>query len=143
MKTVFGVAALAAGLVLISSHPTQAILIRPDREDAKYLELATKYPASVCLNLPDGEATLIAPRWLLTAAHLAKDIKTGDASAKITIGMKEFRVEKVFPHPDYRNAKSGADLALVKLTEPVTDIKPVPIYRGTDETGKIATIVGH
>ena len=74
---------------------------------------------------------MIAPRWLLTAAHLAKDIKTGDASAKITIGKKEYRVEKVIPHPDYKNAKSGADLALVKLTEDVTEITPVPIYRGT------------
>src|SRR5262245_28866839 len=81
-----------------------------------------------------------SPRWrgdsdcsplALTAAHLAKDIKTGDASAKITIGKKEYRVEKVVPHPDYKNAKSGADLALVKLTEAVTEIQPVPIYRGT------------
>jgi hypothetical protein len=143
MKPVFGIAVLSAGLALFLTVPVQAILIRPDRDDSKYLELATKYPASVCLNLPDGEATLIAPRWLLTAAHLAKDIKTGDASPKITIGKKEYRVERVFPHPDYKNADSGADLALVKLTEAVTDIKPVPIYRGTDETAKIATIVGH
>lgn len=81
--------------------------------------------------------------WLLTTAHLAKDIKTGDKSANITIGKKEYRVEKVVPHPDFKNAKTGADLALVKLTEDVTGIHPVPIYRGTGETGKVATIVGH
>lgn len=143
MKPVFGLAVLAVSFALFSSLPVQAILIRPDRADAKYLELAIKYPASVGLNLPDGEATLIAPQWLLTAAHLAKDIKTGKESARITIGNKQYRVEKVFAHPDYKNAKSGADLALVKLTEEVTEIKPVPIYRGTEETGKIATIVGH
>jgi hypothetical protein len=135
--------AVVSALGFLLSTPGWAILIRPDRPDEKYLELATKYPASVCLNLPDGEATLIAPRWLLTAAHLAKDIKTGAASKTITIGNKEYGVDKVIPHPDYKNAKSGADLALIKLTEAVADIQPVPVYRGTDEAGKIATIVGH
>ena len=42
MKPVFGLAVLAAGLMQFPSPPVQAILIRPDREDAKYLELATK-----------------------------------------------------------------------------------------------------
>lgn len=124
-------------------RPVNAILIRPDRPDAKYLELAEQYPASVCLNLPDGEGTLIGARWLLTAAHLHKDIKTGPDGTKISIGTREYRVEKVIPHPDFKDAKNGPDLALVKLTEDVVGVMPVPIYRGTGEAGKIATIVGH
>ncbi|CAN5318918.1 hypothetical protein BH10PLA2_BH10PLA2_38880 [soil metagenome] len=143
MSQLFKRAGVAVFVGLLLGAPAWGILIRPDRPDRRYLELAAKYPASVCLDLPDGEATLVAPRWLLTAAHLAKDIKTGDASAKITIGKREYRVEKVIPHPDYKSAKSGGDLALVKLTEAVTDIQPVPIYRGTGEMGKITTIVGH
>ena len=143
MKLTANRPAIAALMFFLTTVSGWSILIRPDRADQKYLELAAKYPASVCLNLPDGEGTLIAPRWLLTAAHLAKDIKTGEASAKITIGKREYRVEKVFPHPDYKNAKSGADLALVKLTEAVTEVKPVNIYRGVGEVAKVATIVGH
>ena len=52
--------------------PAGAILIRPDRDDSEYLELATRYSSSVLLNAPDGEGVLIAPRYVLTAAHMAR-----------------------------------------------------------------------
>jgi len=130
-------------LYLSTVTPARAILTRPDRSDEEYVKLASKYPASVCLNLPDGEATLIAPRWLLTAAHLAKDIKTGAAAPPISIGTKQFRPERVIVHPDFKSAKTGADLALVRLDSAVFEVAPVPVFRGAEEAGKIATIVGH
>lgn len=134
---------LAVSVLFLALVPAQAILIRPDREDAKYLELAEKYPASVGLNLPDGEGTLIERRWILTAAHLANDIKTGKEAPKMTIGKKEYWAVKVVPHPDYKTAAGGNDIALVMLNENVLDVRPVPIYRGTGEAGKVATLVGH
>ena len=120
-----------------------AILIRPDRDDAKYVELARKFPSSISLNLPDGEGALIAPRWILTAAHLANDIKTADASPKLAIGGGEYRVQRVIVHPEFRRAAMGRDIALILLDRDVKDVTPTPIYRGKSEAEKIVTIVGH
>ena len=67
--------ALIASAALASLPlPAGAILIRPDRDDAEYLELATRYPASIALPA-GGEGVLIAPRWVLTAAHRAKALQ--------------------------------------------------------------------
>ena len=137
MPASLGVAALCA--VAAST----AILIRPDRKDEQYLALGAKYPASCGLNLPDGEAVLVDSRWLLTAAHLAKDIKVGTEAKKITIGEREYVPDRVVVHPDWESAGKGDDIAMVHLSEPVHGVSPVAIYRGTSEAGCIATMVGH
>ena len=56
-------------LVCAVSLPAGAILIRADRDDAEYLELATKYAASVAIGPVDAEGVLIAPSWVLTSAR--------------------------------------------------------------------------
>jgi hypothetical protein len=127
----------------ICSIAASNILIRPDREDQQYLDLGARYPASVCLNLPDGEGVLIDAQWLLTAAHLAKDIKIGDEAHPIRIGEHEYRPEQVVVHPKWKSADQGHDLALVRLDRPVTGVAPVPIYHGHAEVGLVATMVGH
>ena len=50
-------------LVCALTLPAGAILIRADRDDAEYLELATKYVASVAIAPVDAEGALIAPSW--------------------------------------------------------------------------------
>jgi V8-like Glu-specific endopeptidase len=72
--------------LLAVAFPPHAILIRPDRDDAEYLELATRYPSSIPLGAPDGEGTLIAPRWVLTAAHMAKALQELKTAPKLSIG---------------------------------------------------------
>jgi hypothetical protein len=37
---------------------------------------------------------------------------------------------------------ASADIALVELAEPVTDIAPMPLFRGRDEHGRLAKLVG-
>ena len=54
---------------LAAALPCAAILIRPDRDDAEYLELALRYVSSLALGPSGGEGVLIAPRWVLTAAR--------------------------------------------------------------------------
>ncbi len=34
------------------------------------------------------------------------------------------------------------DIALIELASPVTDVKPMPLYRGNEEVGKTAELVG-
>jgi hypothetical protein len=121
----------------ILASPSQAIIIRHDRDDARYLELGSRYPA-VCLVGRDGEGTLIAPLWVLTAAHVAADIPAN--SMTVTFD-REYRIENIVIHPEWRD-RGAHDLALIRLQEPVSGIEPVSIYTSTDEVGKIVTFVG-
>src|ERR1043165_6577920 len=59
--TMRSIALLAA---LLAAVPAQAILVRADRDDTEYVELATRYPSSIAL-APGIEGVLIAPRWVL------------------------------------------------------------------------------
>ena len=52
--------------IALIAHPAAAIVIRHDRDDARYVELGARFPAAVTV-LPDGSGVLIAPDWVLTA----------------------------------------------------------------------------
>ena len=124
-------------LFLTGTALSSPIIIRHDRSDADYLALGKKYP-SVCFVGKDGEGTLIAPRWVLTAAHVAKGMPLD--ARKVRFGEIDHAVERVILHPDWE--KQQADVALLKLAEPVKNIKPVELYSKTDETGKQIVFVG-
>jgi secreted trypsin-like serine protease len=72
---------------------------------------------------------LIAPRWVMTAAHCAPYV-TGQArigSLNWKTGGEVVPIAQVFSHPDHNSSKNfGNDLALVKLTKDA-QTKPVPI----------------
>jgi len=121
-------------LVLLAAFaPARALLIRADRDDAEYLELASRYGAAVRLASVEGEGALIAPRWVLTAASVAARMRASEA---LRVADRDVRIETVFSHPD-------ASLALVFLRDAVDGVEPMPIYRENDETGKAIVIVAH
>ena len=120
---------LAACACLLASHAT-ALTIRPDRDDAEYLELASRYTSAVRLSAAGGEGVLIAPRWILTRAERAKGV------ARIRIGDRDHAVLST-----YTEGQSG--VALLLLREAAADIEPTPIYRGRDEGGRGVVIAGH
>jgi hypothetical protein len=120
-------AVLAASLAL----PAAAIAIRADRDPEEYVELATRYVSAVALGA-HGEGTLIAPRWLLTAASVGRALRAGE---RLRIGRGDAEVQSVFVAP--------AGVALVLLRAPVEGVEPTPIYRAPDEMGKTVVIVGH
>lgn len=113
----------------MAAIPALALQTRPDRDDAEYVELASRYRSAV--KLPSGEGVLIAPRWILTAPAVASALKP---ATKIAIAGREHEIESVVP---------SSDLALVLLREAVTGVEPTPVYRDSDESGKGLTIVGH
>lgn len=131
-------AILAAALTAL---PAAAILIRADREDAEYLELASRYPATVALEAAAGSGALIAPRWILTSAGVALALRAIMPAARIRIGGRTHEIQQVIVHPQARPG-SESDLALVFLREPVTSVEPSSIYRNVDEEGQAARIVG-
>lgn len=55
-------------LLLAASSTAHAIVIRHDVDDAQYRVPATEFPALV--DMPgEGHGALIAPQWVVTAAH--------------------------------------------------------------------------
>lgn len=125
---------------LLSFTSTSAIIIRHDREDSRYIALGSKFPSYCRINLPDGGGALIAGQWILTAAHVAEQIKA--FPHKVQCGQAMRDVERVFIHPEYQQ-NGRNDIALLKLSAPIKEIEPVAIYTRKDEAQKIATLVGH
>lgn len=136
-----------------------AVVIRDDVDDARYQIDASVFPALA--DMPgEGHGVLIAPRWVLTAAHAAPMEGMG---ATITIDGKGYGVERVFLHPGYRRMPEALgkeamatgsaskihaflaasdDIALIKLAAPVSDVPPVALYRGADEVTQVAALIG-
>lgn len=118
----------ACGCLLAS--PAVALLTRADRDDAEYLELASRYTSSVRLSARAGEGVLIAPRWMLTSAAHAKE------AARLRIGARDYAVQSTY-------TEGQAGVALLLLREAAADVEPTPIYRGTEEAGKAVVVTGH
>lgn len=127
-------------MLLAAAGGAHALLIRPDRDDAEYLELATRYPAAISLGA-EGGGVLVSMRWVLTSAHAAKALQASDARPRIAIGGRAHEVQAVFIHPGWKGG-ADSDIALLQLARAVDGIAPAPVYRAGDEAGKVARIVG-
>jgi D-alanyl-D-alanine carboxypeptidase len=129
-------AAVALGALLAAQ--AEAIIIRHDREDAKYLELGARFPEVGFIGR-DGEGTLVAPQWVLTAAHVARGIPPN--LRRVIFEDVDYQIAEVFIHPDWKG-RGPHDIALLRLSEPVKGVTPAALYTGTDEAGRIVTFVG-
>ncbi len=145
-------------LLLAVSSTTSAIVIRHDVDDSRYQIAASEFPALV--DMPgEGHGVLIAPQWIVTAAHVLPD----DSLSQITLSSTCRNVERVVVYPGYKKPPQALitkaleagdasgiweflaasdDIALIKLSEPVTNVTPVNLYRGDDEQGKLIKIIG-
>ena len=130
--------ALAASCWLL---PAAALTPRPDRDDAEYLELASRYTGSFRLSEAGGEGVLINSRWVLTAAHRAQELKDRKTQ-RLRIGKSEHRIAGYYIHPKFMPDQPN-DIALILLSTPALDVTPTPIYFGADELNKAVAIVGH
>ncbi|HUP31380.1 MAG TPA: hypothetical protein VM122_14475 [Usitatibacter sp.] len=112
---------LLACTAMCCSLPAAAVLTRPDRDDAEYLELASRYTSALTLPAPGGEGVLVAPRWVLTSAQRAQALKGSKGVQSVHV----------------RDA-----VGLVQMREPVRARTPSFLYRG-DLAGKTVIVVGH
>jgi hypothetical protein len=127
----------------LSSQDIFSIVIRHDRDDEKYLALGAKYPAYGYFQERVG-CTLIAPRWAVTAAHTVEG-NPPFIGYYVMFGNRRYEVEKIITHPARISGTtdSSADMALLKLKEPVNGIAPALLYERTDEAGKNIVIIGN
>ncbi|GLX79491.1 hypothetical protein tinsulaeT_28310 [Thalassotalea insulae] len=138
---------LVTVLLMVISYSSTAIVIRHDVSPEQYL--VEKKPPYLVYMPHEGQGTLIAPNWVLTVAHVIfYDYK----GKYLTIGDKEYAIESVIIHPEYRKldktvlAKgtkmvmdfqyANQDIALVKLATPVNDVTPIALYPSNDELGQ-------
>jgi hypothetical protein len=116
-----------------------AIIIRHDVEDAAYVVDDESFPALVDLISPgDCIGTLVHPSYLLTVAHCAIDLSVGGT---LEVAGAAHPVAEVILHPSWEDLDEF-DIALVRLTTPVTTVEPLPVYRGDGELGAVVTLVG-
>ena len=145
--------------LLVVSSSASAIVIRDDVDDSKYRVPASDFPALV--DMPgEGHGVLIAPQWVITAAHA---ITWQPEIKQVGINGISRDVERLVIHPGYKKPpqelldqalatwdwtlfrvllSSSDDIALLKLAQPVTDVSPVPINRSDDEFGQTIRILG-
>ncbi|HUQ83618.1 MAG TPA: trypsin-like serine protease [Gemmatimonadaceae bacterium] len=129
---------LVAGALSIG---TAAIIRRGDRDDARYLAEGAKYPQVIALGRT-GDATLIAPQWLLTAGHVANAVGSGRIGSDVVIGRGRYMIDRVVVHPQWREL-GPHDVGLVHLARPVSSVTPLGLHRVRTERGQRAILVGH
>ncbi|MDE1895303.1 MAG: trypsin-like serine protease [Xanthomonadaceae bacterium] len=156
---------LAFVLVTAEAH---AVVIRSDVPDATYRVPNDAWPALADLPF-EGHGTLIAKRWVLTAAHAVQMMIAMPEHRYVTIAGKRRAVARIIVYPDFpkswtqwnqllENMKTEDpsawmagfasyraamhDIALLELAKPVEDIEPVTLYRRPDELGRVVEIFG-
>lgn len=160
MRTKDKIRAASFGLAALGLFGATPIVIRHDRADEEYRALGARYAdVHVEIRVPrrdgtqgptgNGLGTLINPAWVLTASHVAADLPAslrdanGAAIHRVAINGRDYRVHRVFVHPEYlREPSSEHDIALVQLAERVENARYAHLYRNEDETGHEVIFVG-
>lgn len=143
-------------VLLAGTSIANAIVIRDDVADEQYRMAASDFPALAVLP-GEGHGVLIAPQWVVTAAHA---VSPGLDCVELA-GVQR-AVRRVVIHPGYRQPpqamvdaalKSGDwaaffefmdgtdDIALIELSEPAQDIAAVVLYSGV-ALGEVVRIMG-
>lgn len=129
-------------VLCLCAAPIHAVVIRHDRADAEAVTLGRRFVMAGRV-VPDGGCTLIAPAWAVTAAHVAERLRPG---AIVEFDGTPYTVKRVVAHPDATGpagAPPDVDLALLEFTTVVKGVEPVALYKGREELGLTAFIVGY
>ena len=126
--------------LLFATTAVNAIVIRHDVDDKKYLALGEQYSPSVAY-VAGCAATVIDKSWLLTAAHCVSG-KESDIFTARHIN-SQYRVAKIITHPRFKRANDEFyDAALVQLKDPLKNAKPATLNQQKNEIGQQVIFVG-
>lgn len=150
MKKTFAATATIALCLWAAAMPASALVGRDDVDDAAYVNAATeRYEFVAAIPSHVGQPNfatgiLIAPQWVLTAAHVADGMQArGFSYLRLD---RSYRVDNIIIHPEFYGEDGpnlGMDIALLHLSEPVEGITPVELYREPDENGQHIILVGY
>lgn len=125
---------------------------RHDRPKERYVEMAKRFPAvGSVVGMFTG--TLVAPDWVLTCAHggeIIDRIMPNKDLQTVRLGGIDYRIASVILHPD-REPLGGStadprwnsyDIALIRLADRVTNVEPLGLYSGVNESGAKIVFAG-
>lgn len=125
-------------LLLTLPFSATSIVIRHDVDDSKYLASISDFPPLVTLYRIGVHGTLIAPQWVVTAGHAIFCMENGD---RVKVGDQWARVEARYTHKGFELGDDN-DIALIKLQQPVSNVKPAKMYRWFNELNQSLWFIG-
>ncbi len=84
------------------------------------------------------DGTLIRSNWILTCAHFADEGLLPNQSLEIR--GKLYEIDSIILHPKYEGWEN--DIALIKLKNPVADIRVLPLYDSKINSGQLLWSIG-
>lgn len=124
-----------------STTDADRIIRRHDVPDSAYVAYGRQFPAVGQVGRL-GDATLIAPQWVITAAHVAAAASRQIPQPAVTINGRRHAIDRVFVHPSWKEM-GPHDIALVRLAARVSGVTPIPFSRTRTSPAGMGTLVGH
>jgi secreted trypsin-like serine protease len=134
--------------LIVAASTASAATIDESKGDTAYLDYGATFGEYVVRvigpnrdGLPlAGSGTLVAPHWVLTAAHVTSEMIAAD----VVTATDRHRVDRVFGHRDYAAGDYGwHDIALVHVVRPFTARVYPALSDATERLGSVAAVSGY
>lgn len=148
---------LFSAVLLAMATPVSAIVTRHDTGYSRFLARESDYPAVFPLYIEQRRktcaATLISPRWALTAAHCAHETPlaaelAGTGIYAVQVAGQRFNIDMLVLHPDWTERPDSlydpgqVDLALIRFDTELTHVTPMALYQADNELNQLVTFLG-